>query len=179
MPKGVKATGILSDSVLTLMMEGPEITQIVAFDSASGEWLPQNLREPAKGRVIPIVAQDMAAYAVGRFVYAFSAPAKRWDVLELVEGAKPSPIGFFYAHQGRGREPPAYFQRPDRPVVPPRHGGRQSVILTRRRRAATRPVTPRPRASMALSCSRGLTPSCRRPTRRRRSPRPRLRRCFP
>ena len=90
--KGVKASPIFSRNVLALMMEGPEVTQVVAFDSASGEWLPQNLREPAKGQVAPIVGQNLAAYAVGRFVYAFSAPAKRWEVLELGEGAKPSPI---------------------------------------------------------------------------------------
>jgi hypothetical protein len=33
----------------------------------------------------------MAAYAIGRRVYAFSSEAKRWDTLELPEGAAASP----------------------------------------------------------------------------------------
>jgi len=91
-PQGVKATPILTPDVLALMMEGPEISQIATFDTVSGDWIAQDLREPARGKAVPLVGQGMAVYAVGRYVYAFSAPAKRWDVLELAEGAKPFPI---------------------------------------------------------------------------------------
>ena len=72
-PEGVKATIILSGNVLALMMVGPEIRQVVVFDAASAEWLPQDLREPVTGRVQPVIDQDLAVYNTGRFVYAFSA----------------------------------------------------------------------------------------------------------
>ena len=38
------------------------------------------------------MGQGLAVYAVGRHVYAFSAAAKRWGVLELAEGSRPNPI---------------------------------------------------------------------------------------
>jgi RNA polymerase sigma factor (sigma-70 family) len=92
-PAGVKTTPILSKALLLLMMEGPTVNQVAAFEAQSGEWFIQELKEPAKGKVWPIVSPDLAAVTVGRFVYAFSAPAGRWDVLELAEGAKvPFPI---------------------------------------------------------------------------------------
>ena len=109
-PKGVKATIILRGNVLALMMEGPEISQVVVFDSASEEWLPQDLREPVKGRVIPIIDQDLAVNNTGRFIYAFSALAKRWEVRELAEG--PSSVQLYSnALPGHGRQPPACLQR--------------------------------------------------------------------
>jgi hypothetical protein len=90
-PAGVKATPILSKALFVLMMEGPTINQIAAFEAESGDWFTQDLREPAKDKVWPVVGPDLAAVTVGRFVYAFSAPARRWGVLELAEGAKPFP----------------------------------------------------------------------------------------
>ena len=123
-PQGVKATAILTPDVLALMMEGPEITQIATFDTVSGEWTPQDLREPAHGKVVPIVGQGLAVYAVGRHVYAFSAPAKRWGVLELAEGAKPYPMLGQHIHQSRGWQPPPHLQPQDRPMVQPRYEGR-------------------------------------------------------
>ena len=95
-PTGVKATIILSGNVLALMMVGPEIRQVVVFDAASAEWLPQDLREPVTGRVLPMINQDLAVYSTGRFVYAFSALAKRWDVLEPAEG--PRSVQFYSTH---------------------------------------------------------------------------------
>ncbi len=91
-PQGAKATAILSPGILALLMEGPEVTQIATFAIVSGEWITQDLREPAHGRVVPLVGPGVAVYAVGRYVYAFSQAAKRWDVLELAEGVKPYPI---------------------------------------------------------------------------------------
>jgi len=40
---------------------------------------------------VPILSQSMAAYGIGRRIYAFSPVAKRWDVLELPEGAVAKP----------------------------------------------------------------------------------------
>jgi RNA polymerase sigma factor (sigma-70 family) len=91
-PAGVKVTPILSKSLLLLMMDGATVNQVAAFEAGSGKWFTQELREPAKGKVFPIVAQDLGAVPVGRFVYAFSAPARQWGVLELAEGAKPVPL---------------------------------------------------------------------------------------
>jgi hypothetical protein len=38
------------------------------------------------------LSNELAAYGLGRRVYAFSAGARRWDVLELPEGAEAIPV---------------------------------------------------------------------------------------
>lgn len=52
----------------------------------------QDLRAPATKDLMPIVGFKIAAFALGRHVYAFSAEADRWDVLELPEGTTAQPI---------------------------------------------------------------------------------------
>jgi hypothetical protein len=90
-PAGVKATPIVSQNVLTVMAQGPKIHQLAAFEPDAGDWVLQDLREPAEGKVLPIVGDAMVANTIGRFVYAFSAMSKRWDVLELPLGSTPLP----------------------------------------------------------------------------------------
>ena len=77
---------ILSSGLAALYVNGPRITRIAAFNISDGNWYTQDLREPAK-EADPIVNGTMAAYRIGRRVYAFSTMAKRWDVLELPVGA--------------------------------------------------------------------------------------------
>jgi hypothetical protein len=54
-----------------------------------GRWYPQDLREPAISAA-PIIGNRMAAYALGRYVYAFGAGLGNpgWDVLELPKGSQ-------------------------------------------------------------------------------------------
>jgi hypothetical protein len=87
-----KVEAIASGAILALAAEGPEITQIAVFDPATGRWVTQDLKEPARGRVFPIVAQNLVAYPVGRRVYAYSnlpGASRDWAVLELEPGAEP------------------------------------------------------------------------------------------
>jgi hypothetical protein len=86
----LEVTPIVSPGLAALALKGPKITRIAAFSVHDGTWYPQDLREPAQ-EAFPIVGPDMAAYSLGRWVYAFSPSAKRWGVLELPEGAVPNP----------------------------------------------------------------------------------------
>jgi RNA polymerase sigma factor (sigma-70 family) len=81
---------IVSQGLAALHLKGPKLTRIAAFSVLDGTWYPQDLREPTD-RATPIVSQTMAAYPIGRRIYAFSPVAKRWDVLELPEGAAAVP----------------------------------------------------------------------------------------
>jgi RNA polymerase sigma factor (sigma-70 family) len=81
---------IVSQGLAALYLKGPKITRIAAFSVLDGTWYPQDLREPVD-QAVPIVGPSMAAYGIGRRIYAFSPVAKRWDVLELPEGAVAKP----------------------------------------------------------------------------------------
>jgi hypothetical protein len=82
---------ITGPGVVAVLLKGPKITRIAAADQA-GTWITQDLREPVEGQVSPIVGVNVAAYALGRYVYAFSAAASRWDVAELPEGVPTRPV---------------------------------------------------------------------------------------
>jgi RNA polymerase sigma factor (sigma-70 family) len=91
-PKGMDVVPAASPGVVALMGIGDEIGQIATYTPYAGQWFPIDLKEPAKGRATPILGPNQAVYSIGRRVYAFSAQARAWDVLELPEGAKPVPI---------------------------------------------------------------------------------------
>ena len=80
------------EGVRAPILKGPEIAQVVVMDSLTGECFSHDLREPFGGTLTPIVGQSMAAYWAGRFVYAFSIAAKKWDVLELKGRARSMDI---------------------------------------------------------------------------------------
>jgi RNA polymerase sigma factor (sigma-70 family) len=73
-----------------LFLKGPKVTRIAAFSALDGTWYAQDLRDPVD-KAMPIISQSMAAYGIGRRIYAFSPVAKRWGVLELPEGAVAEP----------------------------------------------------------------------------------------
>jgi hypothetical protein len=82
----LEVTPILGPNLVALALQGPTITRVAVADLASGTWHSQDLREPVRGRVKPVVAPGLAVYDMGRFVYAYGAEAQRWDVAELPEG---------------------------------------------------------------------------------------------
>lgn len=86
----LKVVPIVSQGLAALYLKGPKITRIAAFSVLDGTWYPQDLREPVD-QAGPIVGPSLAAYGIGRRIYAFSPVAKRWDVLELPEGAVAKP----------------------------------------------------------------------------------------
>jgi hypothetical protein len=73
---------------------GPKITRIAVFTFNERTWYPLDLREPVEGRVSSTVGDTEVVYVLGRYIYAFSLIAQRWDVLELPKGAKPARRNF-------------------------------------------------------------------------------------
>ena len=83
-PQGVtQVTPLFGANGGALMLKGPEIGQVVAFDAKEGRWYPQDLREPAKDQAIPLVSGESVTYPRGKFIYTFSFEARKWSVLEL------------------------------------------------------------------------------------------------
>jgi RNA polymerase sigma factor (sigma-70 family) len=66
--------------------KAPVTTRIAALchmDTREPErWYPLELREPVE-TAQPVVMNGIAVYVLGRYVYAFSASRRSWDVLEL------------------------------------------------------------------------------------------------
>jgi hypothetical protein len=92
-PGGPKrgAIPIVSSSVAAYQLTGPNINRLAAFSVTDGSWHTQDLREPTDNAT-PILSPSLVAYGIGRRIYAFSAVANRWDVLESPAGVKPQPI---------------------------------------------------------------------------------------
>ncbi len=87
-----------------LMMKGPEIRQVVAFDAREGRWYPQDLREPVKDVAYPAVSNEAVLYRLGKFLYVFSIEAKKWSTLELKgEGAENRSFPGGFAGFGSGK----------------------------------------------------------------------------
>lgn len=85
----LSVTPISNGIVTALELKGPKLSRLAVYSQA--DWHPIDLREPVSKKASPVVHAEAAAYTLGRFVYAFSARAGRWDVLELPEGTSPSP----------------------------------------------------------------------------------------
>jgi hypothetical protein len=88
----LQVTPIWGPNNAALMLRGPKITRIAAANGLNGTWHTQDLREPVKGEAMPLVGQGVVAYALGRYIYAYSTAAERWDVVELPKGYQVVPI---------------------------------------------------------------------------------------
>ncbi len=77
--------GSNEDLLVTPSFQGSPLTQIAVFDSGRFGWFVQDLVEPwdEQGGTSPLVKGRVAAYVLGRHVYAYSAEAGRWDTLNL------------------------------------------------------------------------------------------------
>ena len=62
---------VVSQGLVALFLKGPKVTRIAAFSVTDGNWHAQDLREPVN-HAGPIVSNSMAAYGIGRRIYAFS-----------------------------------------------------------------------------------------------------------
>jgi hypothetical protein len=91
-PALLSVTTIEAPKAVGLMVTGAKITRLAAATEIAGDWIPIDLREPVEGRAVPIVAQGIVVYGLGRHVYAFGSEARRWDILDLPEGASANPI---------------------------------------------------------------------------------------
>ena len=99
-PAGVQLRPILSEGVLAPTFSGDEVRELAAFSISSlsvasrnvrGTWVRQQLRQPAKGDIVPSVLPEFAYYQIGSDVYAFSATTNGWDTLHL-EGTEPKVV---------------------------------------------------------------------------------------
>jgi hypothetical protein len=88
----LQVTPIMGPDIVALGLKGPKIDRIAVADTARGTWSVQALREPFGGQAMPIIAPGMAVYTIGRSVYAYSAAAHRWDVVDLLEGIPAVPV---------------------------------------------------------------------------------------
>jgi hypothetical protein len=85
-PEGVEATPLADNQVMALALKGESIAQVAVF--CGDTWLVQELKEPAKGQITPMVAPGVVVYGSGRYVYALSDAMGFWGVLELPEGTE-------------------------------------------------------------------------------------------
>ncbi|WP_337175264.1 sigma-70 family RNA polymerase sigma factor [Paludisphaera sp.] len=69
-----------------LMLKGDRVERIAVYNESG--WSVQELSEPTRSAT-PVVNSSMVSYAIGRRLYNYSQLARRWDVLELPEGAEP------------------------------------------------------------------------------------------
>jgi hypothetical protein len=88
-PIGISPT--VGQDLLALNLNGSKITRIAVAELPSGTWHTQDLRQPVEGRASPIVGPGVALYPLGRYAYAYSTRAHRWDVAELPEGVRATP----------------------------------------------------------------------------------------
>jgi RNA polymerase sigma factor (sigma-70 family) len=69
--------------LIALSLKGAEFTRLDVFDPGTNEWTTQDLREPSKGDLSPVVTRNTVSYRSGRFLYIYGSIAKKWAVLEL------------------------------------------------------------------------------------------------
>jgi hypothetical protein len=96
-PKGSRhiLTTLWTEGIIALQVKGPSVSRIAVYLITPGGdaegWYSQDLREPVdEARVRG--GRHRVFYCLGRYVYAFSAWAKRWGVLELPPGSQPNVV---------------------------------------------------------------------------------------
>jgi hypothetical protein len=100
----LQVTPLYGPGVVALMVQGPKITRVAAFALGDLTWYPVDLREPVEV-ASPMVDPRGVTYALGRRYYIFDQTSKRWDILEMPEGPRVTPIfhpngSITYEHDG-------------------------------------------------------------------------------
>jgi hypothetical protein len=80
------------ENIVALTLHGSKIARIAVADTASGLWHSQELHTPVQGQAVPLVWPGVVLYSLGRDLYAYSVQAQRWDVTELAEGVRATPV---------------------------------------------------------------------------------------
>lgn len=81
LPPGVTAVPVIGASVAALMLEGKQISELVAV-GRDGNWITCKLATPTDADCLPIVGGDVVAFHVGGRVYAFSGLTGTWDAID-------------------------------------------------------------------------------------------------
>jgi RNA polymerase sigma factor (sigma-70 family) len=90
-PEGIIAVPIASESAVVLDLKGEGISVVAAYSPQANTWVVHPLAAQVDGHLVPIVSKGLAAIQDGHRVYAFSASAQKWDVIERAEGADGPP----------------------------------------------------------------------------------------
>ena len=88
----IEVIPVSSQNLVALRLIGSKITRVAVADTTSGTWHTQDLRTPFDGRALPVVADGVVVYYLGREVYAY-APRHNAGTLSncpMVSGPGPS-----------------------------------------------------------------------------------------
>jgi hypothetical protein len=88
----LEVTLVAAENIVALKLKGSKINRIAVADTASGLWHSQELRSPIDGQAVPIVGPGVVLYILGRDVYAYGVQAQRWDIAELADGVRATPV---------------------------------------------------------------------------------------
>jgi hypothetical protein len=91
-PNGTRIRPIAAGYFIAIRPKGSRVSQLTAYSEQAKGWVSVDLKEPISGEMVPIVSNTIAVYFDGHRLYAFSALASRWGVLDLPEGTKERPI---------------------------------------------------------------------------------------
>ncbi len=75
---------IVGHGLMALRFKGPEIRRLAVYNFESGEWASQDLREPAKFQIDPVVGRSIVMYQAGPAIYCYfgQEAKKKWVILE-------------------------------------------------------------------------------------------------
>jgi RNA polymerase sigma factor (sigma-70 family) len=82
-PKGVHASPLMTSALVALQLDGDSIPELAVYDTERQKWVVQPLKEPAHGKVTPVIARTLAAFRAGRYLGAFSARTGKIDLVDL------------------------------------------------------------------------------------------------
>jgi RNA polymerase sigma factor (sigma-70 family) len=91
-PEGVVAEPLANPTIAVLAMHGKEIPRVAAFAAENEAISVLELEEPVSGAIIPVIGKGLAAFAVGKHVYAYSGPVDSWGVIERDEDTGTMPV---------------------------------------------------------------------------------------
>lgn len=113
LPEGVTAIPVVDGGgAIGLALRATQITEVAAYSNETGTWHVQRLLAPHSGSLDPRVENDLVAYSVGGYSYAFSARRGAWDVVEgegvalerdhaMIVDAQANRISVFSVETGR------------------------------------------------------------------------------
>ena len=111
----VEVTPIVGPDLLALHLKGPKITRIAVADLRMGTWHTQDLHSPSRGRLHRSSGGN-GRLPLGRYAYAYSGQTRRWDVVELPEGAAIRALGRVRQRDDPGPRASLYLLGIDREV---------------------------------------------------------------
>ncbi len=91
----VRIDPIQGGGSISLLQQGEKITKTAIFDTETGVWYPVELKKPVRAVKASIMGQGVVQLTAGEndeHCYIFNSTKKRWDELDLPEGASSAPF---------------------------------------------------------------------------------------